>query len=97
MSYAGYRLLARRNEPGAAPALAAWAATVAGLTAYPAAFFGGRNTAAGLGTSAAMCAAASATVAGASRLDPMAAGAMVPLALWTGFATVLSEELWRRN
>ncbi len=97
LAYAGYRLLARRHQRGAAPAIAAWAATVSGLAGYPAAFFGERSTVAGAAASAAMCAAATTTSITAASVDPVAAGAMAPLALWTAFATLLSEELWRRN
>ena len=44
-----------------------------------------------------MFAATSATALAATRVDGIAAAAMTPLAGWTGFATLLSEELWRRN
>jgi len=47
--------------------------------------------------SAAMLAAALGTAAAARDVDRPAATMTVPLMLWLGFATFLSEELWRRN
>ena len=35
--------------------------------------------------------------AAARDVDPPAAAMTVPLTIWLGFATFLSEELWRRN
>ncbi len=97
LGYAGYRLIAERHRPGAVEAIAAWLTTVSGLAGFQAAFFGAKSPAAGTATSAAMCAAATTTAGLASRIDPSASAAMAPLALWTGFATFLSEEIWRRN
>lgn len=97
LAFAGARLIARRDAPGGLPALAGWTATVLGLVGYPAAFFGARRTGSGLAASAAMCAAATAATAASSRVDVPASAALAPVALWTAFATILSEELWRRN
>ena len=36
-------------------------------------------------------------VAAAAREDDVAAAAGVPLVAWVGFATLLAEEIWRRN
>lgn len=97
LAFAGYRLLARRHARNAPLAIGAWLATVAGLTGFPAAFFGARSTEAGAAASAGMCAAAATTALAARRLDTPAAIAMTPLVAWTAFATLLSEEIWRRN
>jgi tryptophan-rich sensory protein len=44
-----------------------------------------------------MAASTAATAASASKVDEMAAVSMAPLVVWTAFAVLLSEELWRRN
>lgn len=93
----GYRLL--RTQPGAARtvALASWAANVAGLTGFPILFFGRKKLGASASATSALFASASATVATSAQADPVAAIAGTPLLLWTAFATLLSEEIWRRN
>jgi benzodiazapine receptor len=60
-------------------------------------FFGRRNLGAGASITSAMFASASATTASSVHVDPIAAATSAPLLLWTAFATLLSEELWRRN
>ena len=44
-----------------------------------------------------MMASVSATVATAATVDRKAAYADLPLLAWVVFATVLQEEVWRRN
>ena len=60
-------------------------------------FFGRKNLAASAGVASGLFASASATAATAAQVDPIAAVSGTPLVLWTAFATLLSEELWRRN
>jgi benzodiazapine receptor len=93
----GYRLL--RSRPGTArtAALTSWAGNIAGLAGFPAVFFGRRNLGAGASVTSAMFASASATVATSVRADSVAALAGTPLLLWTAFATLLGEEVWRRS
>jgi benzodiazapine receptor len=93
----GYRLL--RTRPGTArtAALASWSANVAGLAGFPILFFGRKKLGASASATSAMFASASATVAMSALADPVAAVAGTPLLLWTAFATLLSEEIWRRN
>jgi benzodiazapine receptor len=93
----GYRLLTSRASIGRAVALTCWLGDLAGLAGFPAIFFGGRKLGASTSTAAAMFASATATSATAAHVDPVAAVASTPLVLWTAFATLLSEELWRRN
>jgi benzodiazapine receptor len=97
MCVTGYRLLRKKPTIARDIALAGWTGTLAGLAGYPALFFGGKQLGASAAASTAMFAAASATSFAASRVDPVATAASLPLMLWTGFATVLSEELWRKN
>jgi len=93
----GYRLLTRPSSDARTTALAGWVATLGGLAGFPAVFFGGKKLGASATVAAAMFAASSATAVTAARVDETASVAMMPLALWTAFAVLLSEELWRRN
>ena len=77
--------------------MASWVATLAGLAGYPFMFFGRKRLGASAAVAAAMFATTTATAVTASRSDPVAAAAMTPLVLWTAFAVLLSEEVWRRN
>ncbi len=97
LAVTGYRLLTRPGTPVRGAALASWAATLAGLAGYPATFFGGKKLGASAAVAAAMCASTTATAATAAKVDEVAAASMVPLVVWTAFAVLLSEELWRRN
>ena len=53
----------------------------------------------GVGTLAAgaMIGTSAGYVAAAAREDDVAAAAGVPLVAWVSFATLLAEEIWRRN
>ncbi len=97
LGYAGYRLLTR---PPAAPrtvALGFWGANVLGVAGFSWVLFGRKNLAAATGVTAGMLVSAVGTVAAARRVDQRAAAACLPLAAWVTFATVLQEEVWRRN
>lgn len=93
----GYRLLRSRPGTGRTVALSCWAADLAGLAGFPATFFGARQLGPSASVSTALFASASATAAASAHVDPVAAVAGTPLVVWTAFATLLSEELWRRN
>ncbi|HEX2944252.1 MAG TPA: TspO/MBR family protein [Rhodopila sp.] len=93
----GYRLLRQASSRNRTTALGCWGGCLAGLAGFPAAFFGLRRLGPSTAPSGGMFASAAGTAVAASRIDPVAAAASMPLVLWTGFATFLSEELWRRN
>ncbi len=93
----GYRLLIRPGGGRRSAALTGWSATLAGLAGFPAIFFGGKRLGASTMVAAGMFAATGSTVLAAHHVDRPAAAAMTPLVIWTGFALLLSEELWRRN
>ncbi len=97
LGYAGYRLLAAR--PGAArnAALGFWGANVLGVAGFSWVLFGKKRLGAATGVTAGMLVTAIGAVATARRVDRPAALAFVPLAAWVAFATVLQEEVWRRN
>ncbi|HQT78338.1 MAG TPA: tryptophan-rich sensory protein [Rhodopila sp.] len=93
----GYRLLRREPSRARTAALACWAGSLAGLAGFPAVFFGLRRLGPSAAVSAGMFASAGGTALAAASIDSTAALTSLPLVLWTGFATALSEELWRRN
>jgi len=94
---AGYRLLQSRRSGARSAAVGSWALTLVGLAGYPWLFFRQKQLGSSAVASAAMLAAALGTAAAARDVDRPAATMTVPLMLWLGFATFLSEELWRRN
>lgn len=97
LAVTGYRLLSKPPRGANGLAVASWAATLAGLAGYPATFFGGKKLGTSAAVATAMCASTTATAVTASKVDDIAAAAMTPLVLWTAFAVLLSEEVWRRN
>ncbi len=94
---AGYRLLTTRPSAMRNAALAAWGLNIAGIAGYPWVFFGRKQLGASTAVAGGMLASAAAAVGTAACVDPVAAGAEAPLVAWLGFATLLSEEIWRRN
>lgn len=93
----GYRLLQARGTEARTAAIGSWALTLVGLAGYPWLFFRRKQLGESTVASASMLAAALGTVAAACEVDRQAALMTVPLTLWLSFATLLSEELWRRN
>ncbi len=93
----GYRLLTAHPSKARMLALTCWFTDLAGLAGFPATFFGGKQLGASTTVATALCASATATAATSAHVDPIAGIAGTPLVLWTAFATLLSEELWRRN
>jgi tryptophan-rich sensory protein len=93
----GTRLLRAPQSPARSVAVGAWGLTLLGLAGYPWLFFGRRRLASSAVASGGMLAAAAGTLVAARPIDKAAATMTAPLLLWLGFATALSEELWRRN
>lgn len=93
----GYRLLRAPRQVARDAALGAWGLTLVGLAGYPWLFFRRKRLASSTAASGAMFASAAGLAFAAKEVDEPAAAMTVPLLLWLGFATVLSEELWRRN
>lgn len=94
---AGYRLMKAPRSPARSLALVGWGLCTAGLAGYPWVFFGRKRLDASLAVTGAMLVSAAGTVAASRKVDRPAAAMGVPLMLWLGFATLLSEEIWRRN
>lgn len=97
LAVAGTRLLRAQPTPARNAALGCWSLSVAGIAGYPWVFFERKKLGASTAAAGAMLASATAYVATAARVDRPAAAMGVPLVVWLGLATLLSEELWRRN
>ncbi len=97
LAASGYRLLRAPRSGARGVAVGTWALTLLGLAGYPFLFFRRKRLGASAVASGTMLAAAIGTAAASRTVDPKAAALTAPLTLWLAFATVLSEELWRRN
>lgn len=97
LAYGGYRLLRKPSTPSRNAAVGLWAVNNALIAGWSALFFGKRALGVSTLTSAAMIGTAGAYAAVAARTDRPAALTAVPLIGWLGFATLLAEEVWRRN
>ena len=95
--FSGYRLLRRPRTAARQRALAAWFANLLCIPGYSYAFFGRKQPGEALGVSGAMLGSSLALAGTAAQVDKQAAAASAPLVLWLAFATVLQEEVWRRN
>ena len=97
LGYAGYRLLTAPPSPKRTAALSAWASNLAGIAGFSWVLFGCKRLDEALGVTAGMVATATATSVTAATVDRRAAYACLPLLGWVVFASVLQEEVWRRN
>jgi len=97
LAVGGYRLLRRSPSPRRTLALALWAVNQAAIAGWSEVFFGHRAPGAGTLVAGAMIGTSVGYVASAAREDEVAAAAGVPLVAWVSFATLLAEEIWRRN
>ena len=97
LAYGGYRLLCAAPSPERTTALAFWAANQVGIAGWSEVFFGQRSPGWGTIASAALGASAVGYVATASQVDKTSAQLGLPLVAWVSFATLLAEEVWRRN
>ena len=93
----GYRLLRAPRTNARNVAIGAWSLTLAGLAGYPWLFFRQKRLASSSVAAGTMLASAVGMAVAARKVDKPAAAMAAPLLLWLSFATVLSEELWRRN
>ena len=97
LAYGGYRLLSVAPSPARNTALALWLGNQVGIGGWSEVFFGQRAPGWGTVASAALATNAVCYVAAASEVDETAARTGWPLVAWVSFATLLSEEIWRRN
>lgn len=97
LAYGGYRLLRAEPGPQRTAALTFWAANQVGIAGWSEVFFGQRAPGWGTVASGALGASAVGYVAAASNVDRTAGRLGYPLVAWVTFATLLAEEIWRRN
>jgi tryptophan-rich sensory protein len=97
LGYAGYRLLIAPPSRQRPVALGCWALNLLGIAGFSWVLFGRRRLDEALEISAAMVVTATATSVTAATVDRRAAYACLPLLGWVVFATILQEEVWRRN
>ncbi len=97
LGYSGYRLLIAPSSPRRMAALGAWGLNLLGIGGFSWVLFGRKRLDEALGVTAGMVVTSAAAVATAAAVDKRAAGADVPLLVWVLFATLLQEEVWRRN
>jgi tryptophan-rich sensory protein len=96
-AYSGYRLLRAESSAERTTALAFWGANQVGIAGWSEIFFGQRAPGWATVGSAMLGGSAIGHVAASRDVDQRAALAGLPLAAWVGFATLLAEEVWRRN
>jgi benzodiazapine receptor len=97
LGYAGYRLLVAPASRSRTVALASWSLNLLGIGGFSWVLFGRKRLDEATGVSAIMIATSLGSCAASYQVDRRAALAGLPLALWVVFATVLQEEIWRRN
>jgi tryptophan-rich sensory protein len=97
LAYGGYRLLRQPSSVSRNSAMGLWFVTTALIGGWTEIFFGEKRLGASAVASGAMLATGAAYVTVAAKVDRPAAGAAVPLVAWLGFATLLAEQVWRRN
>lgn len=97
LAYGGYRLLLAESSAQRTTALALWTANQVGIAGWSEVFFGQREPGWATIASAALGVTSAGYVVAANAVDPVASRAGMPLVAWVGFATLLSEEVWRRN
>ena len=97
LGFAGYRLMTTRPSPKRNTALAAWSLNLLGIAGFSWVLFGRKRLDEAFGVTAGMVLTSTATAATTALVDRKAAYASLPLVAWVAFATVLQEEVWRRN
>lgn len=96
-AYSGYKLLRLPGSPERNAAIAFWSVTQVGVAGWSEVFFGQRAPGWATIGSAALGGSAIGHVVAARQVDARAAIAGMPLVAWVSFATLLAEEVWRRN
>lgn len=97
LGYGGYRLLRQRSSPARDAAVGLWALNNLLIAGWSGLFFGRRALGPSALAAGGMIAVAGGYAATATKIDKAAAATALPLMGWLGFATLLAEEVWRRN
>jgi len=96
-AYSGYKLLRAPASIERTTALVFWSANQIGVAGWSEVFFGQKAPGWATIGSVALGGSAIGHVAASRQVSQSAALAGVPLVIWVGFATLLTEEIWRRN
>jgi benzodiazapine receptor len=91
------RLLRQESSPERNAAVVLWLANGAMIGGWTELFFRQHMLRSSMAAAGAMTAGTAALAATAWKVDRHAAVFVAPLAGWLAFATLLSEEIWRRN
>ena len=97
IAWSSGRTLNRLDEPERAAYIANLGANLTLNAGWNWLFFKARNPVAGLFAIAALNASNLQLIRRTAKTDAKAAAALIPYALWCGFATALNEEIWRLN
>ena len=97
LAYGGYRLLRRPSSPSRDAAVGLWLANNLLIAGWSGLFFGRRALGPSALAAGCMISVACGYSAVAAKTDKVAAATALPLIGWLGFATLLAEEVWRRN
>ena len=97
IAVSGARVWQARRSRARTRALALWGTQLALNTAWPLIFFGARRPRAALADLVALIGSIAAYMDEAQQVDGRAAIAVAPYLAWTGFATLLNEEIVRLN
>ena len=97
MAVGGYRLLRQPSGSARNGAVALWLINSAMIGGWTELFFRQRRLGPSAAASGAMVVGGAAYVTVAAKIDRTAAATALPLVAWLGFATLLAEEVWRRN
>lgn len=97
LAFGGYRLLRRQPSPARNVAVGLWLLNTAMVGGWTQLFFRGKRLGASTAASGAMVVTAAAYVAAAAKVDRPAAAVAMPFVAWLGFATLLTERIWRAN
>ncbi len=97
LGYSGYRLLTASPSIRRNLALSAWATNLLGIAGFSWILFGRKRLDEALGVTVGMVATSATAIGTAALVDHRAAWADAPLFGWAVFASILQEEVWRRN
>jgi tryptophan-rich sensory protein len=94
---AGYRIARSDDTPERSRALGWWSSQLALNAAWSPLFFGAKKAELALADIVLMLGAISACILTARKVDRTAAALLLPYLVWVSFATLLNEEIVRRN
>lgn len=97
LAIGGYRVLRQPASGSHNLAIGLWLVNVGMIGGWTELFFRRRELGASTLASGAMIATGAGYAAVATKIDRPAAGLAIPFVAWLGFATLLADQVWRRN